>query len=206
MLYVCGGFDGAGQLNVAERFDIDANEWSLLPSMLARRVVNAAHVIAGKLYVFGSEDTVGTLGALSAIGLGQGQDDARVASSAERFNTQSNTWEALPPMLSRRVGGAATVAAGCLYVCGGWDGRQRLHSVERFDPELEAWEEVSPMLQRRDRAAVATIAGRLFVCGGFDGDRDLSSAECFDPATGVWRMLPSMSERRSSAAAVSAAS
>lgn len=62
------------------------------------------------------------------------------------FDHQKETWEALPPMLSRRVGAAANTSvpgipvspinhvawvkaeaaavAGCFYVCGGWDGRQ----------------------------------------------------------------------------------
>jgi len=93
---------------------------------------------------------------------------------------------------------------GCLYVCGGWDGRQRLSSVERFCPCLGLWEELAAMLERRDRAAVGAIAGRLYICGGFDGDRDLSSAEFFDPALGRWTALPEMAERRSSAVAVTA--
>eukprot|EP00913_Durusdinium_trenchii_P033438 g31306.t1 len=237
-LYVCGGFDGAeslssvecfdpvsgkwsclprmreraGQLNLAERYDPeDGKSWNLLPPHLLRRVVSAAAVIEGKLYVFGSED------------------DAQVVSSGERFDPKVDAWEALPPMLSRRVGAAAAAVAGCFYVCGGWDGRQRLASAERFNPSSGVWEALPPMNERRDRAAVATIADRLYVCGGFNGDSDLRiefrfsfiaivlllnlcidisffsrSAECFDPASGAWLTLPPMQERRSSAVAVAA--
>merc|ERR1719433_991719 len=119
-------------------------------------------------------------------------------------------WQATPEfcraILSKawQLGGTITAAlGGCLYVCGGWDGRQRLSSVERFCPKLGSWEELSPMLERRDRAAIATMAGRLYVCGGSDGNGDLDNAECLDPALNSWTALPQMSERRSGAFAVS---
>ena len=86
--------------------------------------------------------------------------------------------------------------AGGFYVCGGWDGRQRLDSAERFEPLSGAWQGLPPMAQRRDRAAVASLAQRLYICGGFDGEADLRTAECFDPVKGAWSLLPEMHERR----------
>eukprot|EP00929_Paragymnodinium_shiwhaense_P079966 TRINITY_DN41689_c3_g1_i1.p1 TRINITY_DN41689_c3_g1~~TRINITY_DN41689_c3_g1_i1.p1 ORF type:complete len:495 (-),score=76.25 TRINITY_DN41689_c3_g1_i1:193-1677(-) len=193
-LIICGGYDGSTQLNSVELYRPLSDEWRRLPSMLSRRAVSMAGMVGDMLYVFGTED------------------DTRVgawSSSAERLpialdETAAAAWQALPPMLTRRQGASASICKGCLYVCGGWDGRHRLASVERFNPSSESWELLEPMLEQRDRAAMACLAGRLYVCGGFNGDRDLKTSECFDPETGKWMPLPDMTERRSSAAALPA--
>mmetsp|Transcript_23251 Transcript_23251/g.72403 ORF Transcript_23251/g.72403 Transcript_23251/m.72403 type:complete len:431 (+) Transcript_23251:137-1429(+) len=137
---------------------------------------------------------------------GGSRDGIEVLDSVECFNTASQTWEALPSMLERRVDASAHVIAGRVYVCGGCNGEASqnsamnsvLNTVERFDPCAGAWEAVPPMLFARKCAAAGVIEGKLYVCGGFDAtEQALDLSECVDPhASTVWEALPLMLEPR----------
>ena len=73
----------------------------------------------------------------------------------ERFDLSANRWERLPVMKTVRAWPAVAVLGGKAYVCGGYDGRQRLNSVEVFDPRTNDWKEVGNMMDHRAGASAS---------------------------------------------------
>jgi len=178
-MYVIGGSDGTRALASVERFDVDPGCWERLQDMPECRVWPCAGSIGGTVYV-----CAGTSG-LSA--------PHNYVRSMHSFQEDVGVWHALPPMLHGRRCAVSAVLLGCLYVCGGSDGKLPLRSVERFDPcckELSKWTEVAPMPSGR-RHATCFVAGEatLFVLGGEDESQCTSSGFAFDVRVGSWITL-----------------
>ena len=95
----------------------------------------AAAVVDGKLYVMG------------------GSDGQNRLSSVERYDPETNAWEAVAPMSMARCPSAAAVVDGKLYVMGGFNGRQNLpfSSVERYDPAKDEWVAMASMALTTER-------------------------------------------------------
>lgn len=126
-----------------------------------------------------------------------GHNDQQRLRTVERLNTESGTWEALPPMMHRRHGAAAGILRGKPYVCGGRDGQHLFCSVECYDPSKKSWEVAPSMLTGRAYAAAGSLFGKLYICGGSDtGMVGFRTAECFNPIAGRWEALPQMLELR----------
>jgi len=107
-------------------------------------------------------------------------------------------------MTQLRVGAAAGVVGGRLYICGGaLNYNTVLATVERFDPITGKWEAIPSMLAARHGASAGTVNGMLHVCGGWGPDeKPLASTERFCPRTGQWTWgLPLLHPRFSSGAA-----
>lgn len=103
-----------------------------------------------------------------------------------------------------RAGLSASVADGCVFVCGGHDGESPVKTLEAFTPGLEidnpgVWSEMPPMLARRTYPQAVTLDGRVFVIGGSADGRTLNTIEVFDPAENAWAYwftMPPMSTKR----------
>jgi len=185
-LYICGGYNATGALDLAECFDpsIDAT-WQALPLMLEQRAEPGAAVIEESLVVCG----------------GRGGSVWAQLSSVESFDPRSGVWYCLPHMLQPRSGAAVSSIANKLYVCGGMGNDVSTPTcVECFDKSVGMWEGVAAMLVARYCAAAASAGGRLYVFGGSHGWHHLQSAEQFDPEVGWWQPLPPMIEKRMSPA------
>lgn len=98
-----------------------------LPPMKGPRCGHVAASLRGRVYVCG-----GTTGNGLAV------------STVESFDPGSETWSAAPPMQLGRGDAAAVVAAGRLYVLGGWrylqPGMPCERTVERLDLATGLWE------------------------------------------------------------------
>mmetsp|Transcript_27302 Transcript_27302/g.62886 ORF Transcript_27302/g.62886 Transcript_27302/m.62886 type:complete len:455 (+) Transcript_27302:40-1404(+) len=185
-LYICGGYNVTGALDLAECFDpsLDAT-WQAMPLMLEQRADPGAASIGNALIVCG----------------GRGGSVWAQLSSVEFFDPGKNLWQPLPNMLQPRAGAAVATTANKLYVCGGMGNDVGTPtSVECFDMSMGVWEDVSSMLVARYCAAAAASGGRLYVFGGSHGWQQLQSAEQFDPEVGWWQPLPPMIEKRMSPA------
>lgn len=163
-------------------------------SGIVRRVTALAQADVARLFPY--------LGDLYIVG---GEDGSQVLDSAEHFDSSTGSWEALPPMCTRRRGAAAAILDGQVFVLGGHDGSECLSSAERFFPDTGIWQELPSMQIRRREAAVAGIAGCIFVMGGFDGTRCLNCVECYRTGNvgggDAWEVAPPLLERRWAAAA-----
>jgi N-acetylneuraminic acid mutarotase len=60
-------------------------------------------------------------------------------------------------MNSQRSSAAATVCAGCIYVCGGYDGITRNETVERYNPAADQWDTIASMSCLRGGTSVVAL-------------------------------------------------
>ena len=69
-----------------------------------------------------------------------------------RFDPDTDEWQVLESMTSRRVGAGAVTVNRLLFILGGFDGANRLKTVECYYPELNEWRFVAPMHTARSGA------------------------------------------------------
>ena len=83
----------------------------------------------------------------------------------------SNSWRALPSLVTPRLGHAAVSLGGCVWAIGGRGGVSIHSSVERYCPSIDAtrWSAAAPLPEARtDFAGVGVIATRIYAAGGRD--------------------------------------
>jgi N-acetylneuraminic acid mutarotase len=109
-------------------------------------------------------------------------------------------WQPVAGLLTGRLGHAAVVLGGALYVLGGEDEDDILASVERYDPDQDTWVYVTPMTTVRNGVAAAVLDGRIIAVGGTrEGPHDINtlrSCESYDPVADKWEALPDMATAR----------
>ncbi|CAJ1343940.1 unnamed protein product [Effrenium voratum] len=140
----------------------------------------AGAAVLGKVYVVG------------------GQQDGHVLGTAERFDPETNSWEALPDMPTCREACAVASCGACLYVFGGCQHEVPLAIAERLQvAEPSAWwEGLENMPCSRDACAAAALNGRLYVMGGRSQGAFLRSADVLSASALSWSRLPSMPTAR----------
>lgn len=130
--------------------------------------------------------------------------DQNPSDSVEMFNPRTLEWSELPdlPVSYRYV--AACSLDTCVYVIGGFDGRERLNTVCLLDiaHRDEGWRWLTPMHYKRGLSAACTHKGLIYVCGGFDGQSRLRSLEVYHPKIDEWRILEDMTTAREGAGLV----
>jgi len=177
---VCDWREGWSRaLSSVERFDLELGCWERLQDMPDGRMWACAGNIGRTLYVCAGTDGSST--------------PHSYVRSTHSFQEDLGVWHTHPPMLQGRRGAVSAVLLGCLYVCGGSNGKLPLRSVERFDPHCKAlskWTEVAPMPSGQ-RHATCFVAGEatLFVLGGEDTSRCTTSSLAFDARVGSWTTL-----------------
>ncbi|OON21649.1 BTB/POZ domain protein [Opisthorchis viverrini] len=130
--------------------------------------------------------------------------DQNPSDSVEMFNPRTLEWNELPdlPISYRYV--AACSLDTCVYVIGGFDGRERLNTVCLLDiaQREDGWRWLTPMHYKRGLSAACTHKGLIYVCGGFDGQSRLRSLEVYHPKIDEWRILEDMTTSREGAGLV----
>ena len=159
-----------------------AKAWSVLPSMVTKRLGCGVAVIGSKLIVVGGDSGMGEL------------------DSAECFDLETQSWSLLPKMSTKRVGCGVTAIGSKVIVVGGSTGAdEALDSVVCFDLETQIWSPLPNMGTKRVGCGVAAIGSKLIVVGGSAGaGQALDSAECYDLEKQIWSPLPNMSTKRGS--------
>ena len=74
-----------------------------------------------------------------------------------RFDPDTDEWQVLESMTSRRVGAGAVTVNRLLFILGGFDGANRLKTVECYYPELNEWRFVAPMHTARSGAGTDDV-------------------------------------------------
>jgi hypothetical protein len=126
-------------------------------------------------------------------------------STAEIFQSSTNTFVSTPPMSRARRNPTATAvrngSALTVLVAGGFDGHSTLSSAEVFDPALQRFRQPSggaTMLRARwQHTATLLNNGQVLLIGGLDGNLNAqATAEIYDPATETFRTTGSMRDPR----------
>lgn len=110
----------------------------------------------------------------------------------EKYNTATNTWSYVTPMVTKRCRLGVVSLNGKLYAAGGYDGSVFLNTVECYDPVKDSWTHITPMRVRRSRVALVATYGKLYAIGGYDGLANLNSVEMYDPEKETWKFVQSM--------------
>ena len=88
--------------------------------------------------------------------------------TAEVYDPQTDGWQPLAKMTTKRRALGLAAVGGKVYAIGGWDGDSALDSVEAFDPQLGAWALVASMAEKRRRHASVVLDGKIYAMGGRD--------------------------------------
>lgn len=187
-LYICGGVVHTDDLRVAECFNVMSRVWEDLPLMPSGCLSPTLARIGRHLYCCGGQDA-----------------DEMPSAVASRLDfLAAGAWEALPPMVVPRIGAAAAVLAGCLYVCGGSNHEGIVAVAECFDPVSTVWLRVADMISGRAFHEAAVLDGQLYVCGGQGVGGYPKVLERFDLSRKRWEALPGMLKGRVGAAVLTA--
>lgn len=125
-----------------------------------------------------------------------GQQKGKPLASVERYITEEDRWEVLPPMPTPRWEPAATSLAGLIYVISGQAVGLPPNIVERFDPLQRCWEELAPVPTARLCCAVIALGGYLYVIGGHVDGFAVNIVERYDPQSGKWQRKRAMPTAR----------
>jgi len=111
-LYVLGGVDSSGSLNVVEVYDPIANTWTTAAPMPTARGSFSVAILNGKIYAMGG----GT-------------------SNVDVYDPSNDSWSVIAPNLTARNSpAAATDNNGVIYLFGGMSSALTLTSVEQYAP------------------------------------------------------------------------
>lgn len=129
-LFVSGKeIDGA----VIWRYQLATNQWFKGPSMITPRCLYASASCGIFVFVAGGFETTTCM---------------HVLSSAEKYNSESQTWEPLPEMIQKRKSCSGCYLDNKFYVIGGQDEQHNdLTCGEFFDEETNKWNLIPEMLK-----------------------------------------------------------
>lgn len=98
------------------------------------------------------------------------------------------TWTTKAPMPTHRLGAAAGVVNGNLYIIGGYTQNQNANpsiivrnTVEAYDPLTNTWTTKAPMANARFGLGVAVINDIIYAVGGSS-----QTLEAYNPTTNTW--------------------
>ncbi|KAG2482368.1 hypothetical protein HYH03_018688 [Edaphochlamys debaryana] len=115
-----------------------------------------------------------------------GQGNATLLASVNRYDTETGLMVAMAPMSQGRYRFAYALLDGKIYIMGGTlevDGLP-IDTVEVYDIASNTWGKTGKLTMPRIDACGAAINGKVYIIGGYDGNfRSLASLEVIDPAT-----------------------
>jgi N-acetylneuraminic acid mutarotase len=178
LLYVLGGFNNDGVVGRVYAYDPTTDTWSRRATMPAGTERGAAGVavVGSRLYVLG-----GLRGTSVA--------DASV------YDTERDTWTALPALPSPRDHLVAGAVNGRVFAIGGRSNRL-FSDVDELEPVTGSWLPRTPMPTARAGSGGAVLNNRIYVFGGEGNRADplgiFPQSEVYDPETDTWRELDPM--------------
>ena len=177
-LWVVGGESAShGFLSSCEVFTQGCRKWTVTSNLRSSRTGVAVVSCGEHMYAFG------------------GWDERSFLRSAERYDVQSDTWEAIAPMLEARGSHEAVAVGTRIFILGGSslgenDKYRPLTSCELYDVTTEQFTRLAPMRVARCRFGVVVVSGRhsRILCMGGCGEfgEIVESVQVFDVASGAW--------------------
>lgn len=116
-----------------------------------------------------------------------GETQAGVTGVVERYDTETDRWEALTPKPLPVADVSAAVLGGKIFVPGGRtsDGSVT-DQMEIYDPLEDHWTDGTPLPLPVSAYALAVFEGKLFLFGGWDGEQVLDTVFEYDPDREAW--------------------
>ncbi|XP_008186422.2 ring canal kelch homolog [Acyrthosiphon pisum] len=172
-LYAVGGHNYSDkELDTAEVFDYNTQEWRMISKMSTRRSDPGVAVLNNLLYAVGGND-----------------ESLRALNTGECYDPSLDTWTPIAKMSVRRSQFSVGVLDGILYAVGGHDNYNCLNSVEAYIPSTGVWITIADMHVARFRAGVVALDGLLYVTGGSYNMIVVDSTEYYSPETNTWTIV-----------------
>jgi N-acetylneuraminic acid mutarotase len=189
VIYLVGGW-GRGAMSTAtlQAYDVETDRWSArAPMPAARREVNGASLIDGRLYVAGGVNN---------------NDVNYLAKTLFVYDPATNSWTRKADMPRVGACGAQAVIARKLYVYSGC-GHEH-DEFFRYDPETDQWSTLPRPPSQHSSSAGGVLQGKFYLVGGelSFGQPNLAM-HVYDPVSRSWSTkAPLPSEQRYPAAGV----
>ncbi|XP_076347175.1 kelch-like protein 41 isoform X3 [Tachypleus tridentatus] len=163
-VYIIGGYDPQETAKgkplakkTCFRYKLDTCKWQKVADMNYARVYHGAVALAGFLYVIGGKD-----------------DEARLLSSVELYNSDIDTWSQLDTFLNfPRMAMGVAVHRNQLWISGGIAEKHEkkwicdISNVDRFIPKHNKWSsDVAYLPSPRSFVSMVESKGSLYVMGG----------------------------------------
>ena len=178
-VYMAGGI-GSPSLRGFKRYDVDTNQWTILPQTPAGRDHGLAAAIGDSIYVTGGNHN------------GPGDH----SSAGWRYVIPENRWEAIPQL--PQVTQAAGAALGGFAYFSNIQG-----ALVQFDPRNRTTRTIPapPGGIGRDHSQLVAFQGELWLIGGRTPATQTATVRIYDPASETWRIGPSLANARAGFAA-----
>ncbi|XP_054159794.1 kelch-like protein 17 [Oppia nitens] len=225
-LYAMGGYNIHGRLNSAETYDTQTNTWKSVASMIIIRDQFDAALMNNSIYACGGINVnvfkfceyysfndqwyemvsmnterrglalVAHEGLLYAIG---GYNDKNgYLNSVERYDTYSNKWTEIKPMLKTRYMFGSASFMGNIYVCGGEgiNGSVVYESCETYNPKTNQWTPIASMITGRRYFKLIVFNDILYALGGQISATNITeTVEVYDYNSNKWYYTQSLPDK-----------
>lgn len=149
-------------------FDLNTQEWSILPQMIDQRFSFGMAELNGQLYVCG------------------GHKNNENLCSVEKWDPKSpERWQKVSPMLHKRNPPGLVVFKGLMYAIGSTDDFEH-NSFEFYDPETDTWAELCRPGTLRTSVTCCVAKGLLYAVGGRTESGICTIVERYDFEKNTW--------------------
>jgi uncharacterized protein (TIGR03437 family) len=184
-IYVIGGANSSGILNVNEVYDTTTDTWTTAAPMPTARTTGASAVVNNVIYAMGGGVTGG----------------GNATNTVEAYDSVTNTWSAKASMPTSNNSVYAVVENGLIYLIGGFNNNVRLTTVWAYNPATDSWTALAPLKVGKALSAVGLIGSTIVSAGGLSTDNTNGTAdnEGYNALTNSWTTLAPMPAARFSA-------
>jgi len=173
----------SGIYNNGEVYDVVTKQWSSTSNMITPRRQHTLTAVPDQPLLIAT-------GGYNASGL--------YTTTAEKYNTETDTWTAIANPPNTRRNAAAVVLGDLLYIMGGYLGGGGItNNVETYNYKTDTWSSsASNMLAARQYHSAVAHNGKIYVTGGRGASPALTHGEVYDPKTNTWTALPNFKRGR----------
>jgi uncharacterized protein (TIGR03437 family) len=172
-VYVVGGVNASGFLNVNEVYDTTSNSWTTAAPMPTVRGGGAGAVVNNILYIIGGGVTGG----------------GNTVNTVEAYDPSTDTWSAKAPVPISINSINAVVSGGIIYIVGGFSNGARLNDVFSYNPATDSWSKLASLQVGKSGSALGLFGGQIVSAGGLAGSGTTADAESYSIADNAWTKL-----------------
>jgi uncharacterized protein (TIGR03437 family) len=172
-IYVAGGVNGSGFLNVNEVFDTASDTWTTAAPMPTARAIGAGAVVNNIFYAIGGGITGG----------------GNAVDTVEAYDPSTDTWSAKAPVPIAINSMNAVVAGGIVYIVGGFSNGARLNDVFSYNPATDSWSNLAALQVGKSNSALGLFGAQIVSAGGLTGSGATADTESYSIAGNSWTQL-----------------
>jgi len=179
LLYVIGGYEGAGQTpsNPVQIYNPVKNSWTTGASMPTARGSAAAVVDAGAIYVIGGNGSTLRL------------------TTVEKYVPSPNTWTEEAPLLVGKSEPTAALLGTTIVSSDGYTTSGDTGDNESYTVSTNTWKSVAADPNPRNANCFGAVSGQVYIAGGINNANPQTTStvnESFSASANKWTTQASM--------------